>query len=556
MKLKKILYKGIVPLVLTVLVMTSVLFSYNIKALAEEADFDQFLTDGKLVIYAAPPENDDWAWVLLDNFCMENFGDDSGYSADFDSFSSPYTKVTLEYRDDNYTILDSKDVDVTYVYNSDIKSSISTIAAGVPANHNPNSWGVSTYALTDMELINYFIYGTDESSMADFSGELKSYINYKNFNIDVRFGDNSPFYTEVGGPTTFKYDGTVYYICGDILTYANHVIYVEDDETDLLGAVKIRISDTFGNVGITVTDTGKTIDDFLNEENAGFVAEYNEHPEWFPEYSSADECALARMNQNYYNDDADYHFITQTEGVWYQVTIKGTAYNFAVIKDSSKVNNNINYLTSDMSTNISISTDSANLPLDTLIRVNEITSGTEYDRIKAAIEADTMESYDLTLHSNSLGGNVTSLDDGSFEVQIPISDSLKGKDLGVYYVDDSGSVTEYDVTTANGNLKFNTNHFSIYTIAVKESETTEATTAATTEATTVATTEATTAATTEQVVTTTENVPAADVTAPNESKAPTTGDSSPLKIFVALLIISSMGLAVLGRYIELKSKEK
>ena len=262
------------------------------------------------------------------------------------------------------------------------------------------------------------------------------------------------------------------------------------------------------------------------------------------------------MNQNYYNDDADYHFITQTEGVWYQVTVKGTAYNFAVIKDSSKVNNNINYLTSDMSTNISISTDSANLPLDTLIRVNEITSGTEYDRIKTAIEADTMESSDLTLRSNSLGGNVTSLDDGSFEVQIPISDSLKGKDLGVYYVDDSGSVTEYDVTTDNGSLKFNTNHFSIYTIAVKESETTEVTTTATTEATTVATTEATTAATTEQVVTTTENVPAADVTAPNESKAPTTGDSSPLKIFVALLIISSMGLAGLGRYIELKSKEK
>ena len=53
-----------------------------------------------------------------------------------------------------------------------------------------------------------------------------------------------------------------------------------------------------------------------------------------------------------------------------------------------------------------------------------------------------------------------------FEVSIPISsDSLKSKDLMAYYVDADGKVTKYPAVIKEGCAVFETNHFSIYTIA-------------------------------------------------------------------------------------------
>ena len=60
---------------------------------------------------------------------------------------------------------------------------------------------------------------------------------------------------------------------------------------------------------------------------------------------------------------------------------------------------------------------------------------------------------------------ITKLDNGTFEVRIPVSKSLKGKDLIVYYVDNDNKVTEYKVTISADYAVFNTNHFSIYTLA-------------------------------------------------------------------------------------------
>lgn len=63
------------------------------------------------------------------------------------------------------------------------------------------------------------------------------------------------------------------------------------------------------------------------------------------------------------------------------------------------------------------------------------------------------------------------LEDGSFEVRIPLSEKLKGKDLVAYYVDDNGNKEEHEVTIKEGYAVFNTNHFSTYTLAEKPAET-------------------------------------------------------------------------------------
>ena len=43
------------------------------------------------------------------------------------------------------------------------------------------------------------------------------------------------------------------------------------------------------------------------------------------------------------------------------------------------------------------------------------------------------------------------LEDGSFEVRIPLSEKLKGKDLVAYYVDDNGNKEEHEVTNNEEN---------------------------------------------------------------------------------------------------------
>ena len=81
--------------------------------------------------------------------------------------------------------------------------------------------------------------------------------------------------------------------------------------------------------------------------------------------------------------------------------------------------------------------------------------------------------YDLKLFSQSTGNYITKLDDGTFEVKLPIKEELKGKDLIVYYVDDNNKIVEYEVTIENDFAKFNTNHFSIYSLTEKTNATIE-----------------------------------------------------------------------------------
>ena len=129
------------------------------------------------------------------------------------------------------------------------------------------------------------------------------------------------------------------------------------------------------------------------------------------------------------------------------------------------------FVSSDVATDVAISANSGTLPLDTLIRVNEITGGDQYEKIMKILALEDGEIYDLKLFSQALEKNITKLEDGSFEVRIPLSEKLKGKDLVAYYVDDNGNTDEHEVTIKDGYAVFNTNHFSTYTLAEKITET-------------------------------------------------------------------------------------
>ena len=63
-----------------------------------------------------------------------------------------------------------------------------------------------------------------------------------------------------------------------------------------------------------------------------------------------------------------------------------------------------------------------------------------------------------------MNANIEKLDNGKFEVRIPIPESMKGKTLIVYYFASDGTKHPYEV---DGYAVFETDHFSTYTLAEK-----------------------------------------------------------------------------------------
>lgn len=444
-------------LFLAFLMFATIILSSNVFATSEDV-FDKILTDGKLVVHSVKPTSKEMAYTVVEEYTLYNKYPD--YYIDWNtSFNEDFTKCTIYYG--NYEQGNpSKEVEISYVYDEDVKTVVDSLIKKLD--------GKDTFNLNEIEFINYLVNESEDSSMANYSGELKKAINYKNFSIDVRMGDGHPFYTAKGGNAVFSYDDTIYYIKPTTMAQAKHIIYVDTNTTDVLEAIKTRLTKIFGtDFNVNETDT---VVNFLAEEKQHYIDLYNSDTYFQSQYNTAEKYANTMMNGNYYNEDAEYSFVTDSNVYekYYTLTINGNEVKFLVVKDSSKVNNKMNLITNDVGSDITISTESTSIPLDTLIQVSKITSGAEYDKIVKILEVTNSEIFDLKLYSNSIGKYVTKLSNGTFEVKIPVNETLKGKDLIVYYVDDNNKVIEYDVTVKDGYAIFTTDHFSIYTLAEKK----------------------------------------------------------------------------------------
>ncbi len=444
-----------------VFVMTLILCVPN--SVNAAADFDSLLTDGKLVINGVEPQDENEADDRFAEYFYKLGKND--YQTRSAMCDSTYTKCTIVYhlgRDDE----EEKEIEVVYNYDKDVKKVVDSLIN--------NMGNKTTFKLTDMEIVNYFLYGSENSNLSSFSSDFRKAINYKNFELDVRGGDDHPFYKENIGIAEFIYNDTLYSYKDGFGVSAEQIIYVDDDATDIKAAIKKRITDTFGNVNIEVLD-GSTVASFLESEKNGAKEWYNQELSYFQSqgYTSEEQYAEDYMNRNYYNDDATYHFMVSSDVLenYYILKINDEEYNFLVIKDSSKINNSLNYSTVDTKTNVEINTSST-LPLDTLISVAKLTSGEEYDKIVKILNTTNLDMFDLKLFSKSTDNYITKLDDGTFEVKLPIKEELKDKNLVVYYVTSEGKIEEHEVTVKDGYAIFTTNHFSIYSLAEKTNSTT------------------------------------------------------------------------------------
>lgn len=452
-----------IALFLTLFSFAIILF-FNNNVFATEDVFAKLLTDGKLVVHSVKPTDVETAWIVVnentiakideDNYYMKwGNGGEAAFNSDFTKCTIYYGKAYLPKETDQF-----KEVEISYVYDKNVKMVVDSLVTKLDEKN--------VFNLNEIEYINYLLNLSEDACMANYSSELKKAINYKNFSIDVRLGDDHPFFTERGGDARFTYNNTLYYTKPMTTTQAKHIIYVDNNSTDILQAVKTRLVKVFGD-DFNITEKG-TVASFLELEKQNFMEEYNPNITQ-GQYSSAEEYAVERMNENYYNEDGIYHFMVENNVYekYYELTINGNKVNFLVIKDSSKVNDDANLITNDVNSDITINTKTALIPFDTLIQVSKITSGTEYDKIVKILEIANGEIFDLKLYSNSIGKYITKLKDGKFEVKIPINEKLKGKNLIVYYVDENEKVEEHEVIVKDGYAIFTTDHFSVYTLAEK-----------------------------------------------------------------------------------------
>ncbi|MBR2012765.1 MAG: S-layer homology domain-containing protein [Clostridia bacterium] len=446
-------------------------------------DFRAPLTDGKIVFnYAKPSADDEAVWLIAEEFCMAN----PDFYFDPEGFNEDFTKVEIGL----YMGTEKEEVhevDVVWNYDPEVLQSAQAFIEKFPE-------GRPWFNVSDLELVNYWVYRNPDSeldSLANYSGELKAILGNSNFlyNVEVRGGADDVFYTERIGSAKLIHDGKVYFASSMIGARAEHAIYVPESTADtkdaLIAAAQKKIDDYIGENVIKITAATETVTDYYNNT----LAEYDEEmanaqeifdretakPEeerdwlayWDAKFTLDDTPGYKQYFIDSFNEGGDLHFLKNATGdFFFNVEIIETeeTYKFVIIKDDDKLVVPT-YATVDLNTNISVTADSSTIPLDTMIEVEKLTEGEEYDRIIQILDVEENETFDIKLHSGSLDKYVTKLGDGKFEVKIPVPEKLQGKALTVYYVDQNNEPVEYDVTPQGDFVVFATDHFSIYTLA-------------------------------------------------------------------------------------------
>ena len=121
--------------------------------------------------------------------------------------------------------------------------------------------------------------------------------------------------------------------------------------------------------------------------------------------------------------------------------------------------------TVDALTDISIKTDSSEVPLDS--KINTVVIDAKSDEYKEFLKKVNINNglvVDLKLFSDSINKNISKLENGVFKVYVPLNDELRKLDLTAYYVKDNGEIEKHDVKIEGDYLVFETDHFSTYVI--------------------------------------------------------------------------------------------
>lgn len=494
---------------------------YEVRSNVMSDTFKRMLTDGKIIVPSAEPKTEEAEYAYLMGYlCMFETEEVSFYPG---KISDGVFDISAS---DNETGEQAEIHRVEVEFEADIDSTELKVAEDFAANL-PNevldSWEwegeiyetrYSPFSITDLEIVNMWVTGYDRDNLTshrhtvNYSGELKEYLS--NTNVDFRVtmigaGLDTDLYNEACGDAVILINDIMYAVV-PCMVYAQveHIIYVPDgtatDKDSLMVAAQKRINEYLGSDSKVTISYGGAFNTLSNKWWEQDDAEYQ-----------------AEMLELLGLETAPEHYFVATAG--------GMQYRFLIMADSSKMLTPT-YKTVDVASNVSISSVSSEIPLDTSIRATQLSNGEEYDKVIETLGVEENVTYDLKLYSPATSNFVSKLENGTFEVKIPISEKLAGKNLVAYYVDENDRVVEYEVTIKDGYAIFETDHFSIYTIAegnIKEETGGDNTPESKPESST-------------EVVAPKDN-------AEDSKKAPVTGDNSPIMIWVMLLAIGGGAIA-------------
>jgi len=405
--------------------------------------FNKIAPNGVWTINSFVPDNGDNAWFLLTAIADEIEIPEGYYieaNCGHDENFNPKSANLSIYTDEDIYLAE-KQVKVVYQEpDAEILPQLNSIIDKIDKYSKKNHSEETGFRLEDLYLINYLNSlskgkDIDGSVAINFSKDLIELTNGSNisYKIDSRLGSGHP--SELmhyeGGQVIVYFDkkpvGTT--IAG--LTI-NNTIYVpnETQNTDKakIDAALKRIEEYLGTtkgISIKVGGTFESLEEGWNEY--GFIDEKT-------------------CGANYYN-----------------ITINGNTYRFAICKKDVNKLETPKYIGSDVISNVFITSDSTKIPLDTAITVKPVTS----DKIEKALGTSKYAAYEISLYSNAKQVKITELENGKFVVSIPVPKILEGKEITVYYITSTGEKEEHDATVKDGIASFETDHFSIYALAEK-----------------------------------------------------------------------------------------
>lgn len=313
------------------------------------------------------------------------------------------------------------------------------------------------YVIEDLDLFNYHNTRlssgpTLPNSMINFSKEYRDTIGNANITsyytqAIVNKGDDDGKSADgiAIGRLVLSYDGCVYKIIDNVGVAVVRVFYVPTTTE----ANPMKYSDALAN---RIKAYGIENAMYKPEKGNGTVVQYQSKGGIEPIVPISNlkpvDSLNAAENKYYIKDNVRYMIIADDEKAAY--------------KGSKAVS-------VDIDTKSQVSTDSATVPLDTTITVKVFKKGDEvHDKNLETIGLKEGVTYDIELDSVVVGNKIRKLDNGKFEVKVPVPESYYGANATAYYVDSKGKVENHTAKVIKeGNeyfAVFETNHFSAYTV--------------------------------------------------------------------------------------------
>lgn len=418
---------------------TRFVFNRNFDTTGMDAIYNSMLTNGKIKINTVDPTDDfDFAETAITaalskyeteryriygscntkNDCFVNISDKTDYSK-FKEYKAEYEFVKP---------------------NMLIKNRIDSYAKSFKYEEmHPEKY---LFTMEDLETINYkyTLPNFDDidglNAIINYSSEFQNKIGYTNIGIklDTRAGWDDKFSSGCFGYLNLIYDDVVYSYVKIAGVKQNNVLYVPDETENTREAY---IKAALDRVNKYIPKANVKI------EYAGQIADINDF-------------GVLSLN--------DIVDVNKTLGEYYKVTIGEEEYYYFIAKDSAKMRTPV-MNTVDTLTDISIKTESSEVPLDS--KINTVVIDAKSDEYKEFLKKVNINNglvVDLKLFSDSINKNISKLDDGVFKVYVPLNDELRKLDLTAYYVKDNGEIEKHDVKIEGDYLVFETDHFSTYVI--------------------------------------------------------------------------------------------